>query len=364
MCKQSKGDADREIVGEAITTADFPGKKMVVVSEDIDVLIILISLTLDSEEEYYFLKPATIEQAERKKSFSNRSLHKKLPNCEQFLLFLHAFTGSDATSGFFNMGKKKFFEIFELRPDLQEVAKVFTCEPNYEQILEAGIQCTLALYKDKSRDSHNLTSIQKLHQLRYTMFSVKNGKKIKKLKKDEEEVTINENPGSSKKNNQKPKNCELACLPPTADALGQNLKRVYFQVREWIGSILGQPNPLNPEEWGWKKIGNILQPVKITQPFAPEKILNIVFCRCQTGCGVLCGCRKSGIECSSTCVNCCDSTCTNTTRIQNPEDEIEEQEEECVQSEEVMQDEYFEESVEADLVTESDSDDEDDDEEC
>ena len=92
-------------------------------------------------------------------------------------------------------------------------------------------------------------------------------------------------------------------MPPTADTLGEHLKRVYFQVREWIGCILGQPNPLNPEEWGWKKIGNTLQPVKMTQLFAPEKVLNIVFCRCQTGCGVLCGCRKSVIGCSSTCVN-------------------------------------------------------------
>ena len=63
------------------------------------------------------------------------------------------------------MGKKNFFEIFECRPDLQEQAKVFNCEPNWEKILEAGIQCTLALYKDKSKTSNNFTSIQKLYLL-------------------------------------------------------------------------------------------------------------------------------------------------------------------------------------------------------
>ena len=78
-CKQSKGDADREIVGEAITTTAFPGKKIAIVSEDIYVLVVLISLTLDSEEEYYYLKHAS--GAQHKKFFSNRSLGETLPNC-------------------------------------------------------------------------------------------------------------------------------------------------------------------------------------------------------------------------------------------------------------------------------------------
>ena len=149
------------------------------------------------------------------------------------------------------------------------------------------------------------------------------------------------------KNRRKPKNSELAYLPPTADSLGQHLKRVYFQVREWIGSILGQPNSLNPEEWGWCKVGNtFLQPVKMMQPFAPEKVLNIVFCHCKTGCGVLCGCRKSDIECTSISTN--------------PDEEVvDEEDEEDVQGEEVIQGEDCEESAEAAEMTASDySDDE------
>ena len=65
MCKQAKGDADRDIVETAVTTVDFPGKKIAIVCQDIDVLIILISLTQDHEEEFYFLKPANQTVTER-----------------------------------------------------------------------------------------------------------------------------------------------------------------------------------------------------------------------------------------------------------------------------------------------------------
>ena len=76
----------------------------------------------------------------------------------------------------------------------------------------------------------------------------------------------------------------------------------------------------------------------MTQPFAPEKVLNIVFCHCQTSCGVLCGCRKSGIECSSTYIHFYDSTCTNTSRILNPDEKVkDEEDEEGVQGEEDIQ---------------------------
>ena len=44
---------------------------------------------------------------------------------------------------------------------------------------------------------------------------------------------------------------------------------------------------------------------------APSHVCNVIICACQKGCGFNCLCRKSGLECTLACVNCCGSTCTN-----------------------------------------------------
>ena len=252
--------------------------------------------------------------------FSNKSLHKDLPNCEKFLLFCHEFTGCDTTSGFFFQGKQSFFEIFEARPELQEKVQAFTLEPNLEKIIEAGIEGTLALYKGKQIISDGLTPAEKLHELRYTMFMTKNAKRIKKMKKELANPHLIKKQKNPKKN--KPKVGDLPLLPPTVDVLEQHLKRVYYQIREWIGYFNNQVNPLNPEDWGWKKVGEILQPVKMTQPLAPNSVFDVIICACQTGCEKNCSCRKSGLECSPACVNCYGSSCKNTAEV-HEEDNVE-----------------------------------------
>ncbi|KAJ8897683.1 hypothetical protein PR048_003033 [Dryococelus australis] len=70
--------------------------------------------------------------------------------------------------------------------------------------------------------------------------------------------------------------------------------------------------------------GGVLNPIKTTDPIAPDSILNSIFCSCVTGCGGRCGCRKAGIHCSYICG--CDGAYMNSTQIQK---------------EDVKADEYF-----------------------
>lgn len=99
---------------------------------------------------------------------------------------------------------------------------------------------------------------------------------------------------------------KLSSLPPTAAAACQHLSRVYYQVQNWLG------NNLNPEQWGWTIINNILEPLKTLLPAAPDVLLNTIFCNCTKGCNTNCGCRKVGLSCSILCGHCHGQSCLNT----------------------------------------------------
>ena len=73
----------------------------------------------------------------------------------------------------------------------------------------------------------------------------------------------------------------------------------------WLG------NQLNPEDWGWKLINNILEPIQTLLPPAPEKLLNTIFCNGKKGCSANCGCKKVGLFCSLVCTNCHGQSCSN-----------------------------------------------------
>ena len=48
------------------------------------------------------------------------------------------------------------------------------------------------------------------------------------------------------------------------------------------------------------------------RPLAAEILLNMISCGCKAdGCGVLCGCRKTGVHSSTLCANCSGQTCNN-----------------------------------------------------
>lgn len=127
--EQADGDADRLIVTTAI---DSSFSNVVIVVEDIDVLVLLIALTPDTKE-IYFLKPPRGKTPQ--KVYSSDSLD-ELPNCKENVLFLHAFTGCDTTSAFFNKGKSKFATMFESRKSLQKAAEVFKQKKVYKTLLK------------------------------------------------------------------------------------------------------------------------------------------------------------------------------------------------------------------------------------
>lgn len=267
---QAESDADKLIVDTAI---NLETQNIVIVSEDIDVLVILTALVKE-DREIFFLKPSRgkIQQ----KIFSSKSLEKSLPKCKEHILFLHALTGCDTTSAFFNKGKNKFAKNFEKRLDLHESAKVFkNANENSNNIFQAGVTCILGLYGAPAK-------IKDLNMLRFNSF-------IKATAKNTSVI--------------------LSSLPPTTDAAFEHLKRVYLQIQIWLG------NDLDIENWGWKYSNTMFIPITMNQLPAPDNLLQMLFCNCKKGCRAACGCRKSGLFCSVACLQCSENSCFNTPPI-------------------------------------------------
>ena len=102
-------DADRTIVTTAIDIAKNTVKKVVIVAEDTDILVLTTALT-PTNSEIFVLKPSRPNVPE--KVYSSKSLD-HLPTVLENILLLHAITGCDTVSATFNQGKKKFFNTFQ-----------------------------------------------------------------------------------------------------------------------------------------------------------------------------------------------------------------------------------------------------------
>jgi hypothetical protein len=187
-------------------------------------------------------------------------------------------TGCDTTSAMFRRGKTTIFKLFE-KENFITCAQAFEdINSSPETLITNGIRFLLSVYGAPNK----ITSIDKL---RYLSFA---------------------------KQTRNKKRVQLACLPPTAASAHQHFYRVYYQVQVWLG------NQLDPEQWGWKHVNNVLEPIHTLLPPAPENLLNSIFCNCKKGCNSRCGCKKVGLFCSLACTTCQGQSCSN---VESPTEE-------------------------------------------
>lgn len=65
-----------------------------------------------------------------------------------------------------------------------------------------------------------------------------------------------------------------------------------------------------------------MNPIKTTDPPAPQELLKMIFCNCKKGCGATCGCRRVGLFCNVTCGTCGGDNCQNSPPIIDPEEDF------------------------------------------
>jgi len=239
------------------------------VGEDIDLLVLVTTLSPSSCTNIYFLKPGKLKLDHLCYSANNLKYSKHV---KDNILFLHAFSGCDTTSAFFRKGKIQFVKLLDKKNELQDIVSIFLDDnANANDIDDAGQLFITTLYADKCAE------MSSLDKLRYQLFA-------KSLMK---------------------KSFNLASLPPTQAAARQHSLRTYHQIQMWIG------NEKNPLDWGWKNTKYGLVPITTNKDAAPQSVLKKVSCKCAKGCRGSCSCRKLGMTCSNICFNCRGQSCTN-----------------------------------------------------
>ena len=86
--------------------------------------------------------------------------------------------------------------------------------------------------------------------------------------------------------------------PPTSAAASYQSARVYLQVQQWMG----KRDDMDPEEWGWVRVRNRLEPRMTDLQPAPEALLKVVRCTCKHDCDTRrCTCKKHGLVYAAAC---------------------------------------------------------------
>ena len=90
-----------------------------------------------------------------------------------------------------------------------------------------------------------------------------------------------------------------------------------------------EPKPVlpAPESYGWKKEGNMFEPIVTHLKPAPDAVIELISCACGAGkCkGTKCSCRKADMVCTEMCAcEAVEESCLNTESIvsQESEDEL------------------------------------------
>ena len=200
------------------------------------------------------------------------SLHDDVVKC---LFMLHAFTGCDTTSRIFSIGKqtvlKRLISDAQFRSDALLFSSADLIPADVDTI---GCRIMVQLFGGKTTDT--------LSYCRYRQL-------VGKVQSAKTFVSPER-------------------LPPTASATKYHSLRNYLQVRVWQDTA----SNMDPSDWGWYQTNEEYRPKKMDLPAAPEALLKIVRCNCNSGCNTMkCGCRRNGLKCSTACGNCQESVCDN-----------------------------------------------------
>lgn len=222
-------DTDLETVNVALKIKNQTRNPVAVISNNIDILILLITLTRAEERDMYFCKFISETRMEISRTVEYQDVR-------PFLLFVHTFGGCYSTSAIYNKGKSTILSSVKKDMGLQNIIKVFYNRDSSESDIRVATEkIFVSLYNGQS-----------IQDIRYNRF-----------------ITSSSSTEIEKR---------LATLPPTVSAAHEHGKRVYYQMQKWTGNF-----SLRPENWGWKRVQIILIPVMTTDPPASKELCQMVF---------------------------------------------------------------------------------------
>ena len=103
-------------------------------------------------------------------------------------------------------------------------------------------------------------------------------------------------------------------LPPTPGVWAEHIKRAHLQANIWSQDVILNPENPDPLTLGWRKEDDKFVPVVSNVPPAPDSVLQLVRCSCQSvqKCSRRCSCKSKKLVCTELCTCTGDETCCNT----------------------------------------------------
>ena len=191
----------------------------------------------------------------------------------KYVLPLHALTGCDTVSTLYGIGKIKAIKVLKQGHHTPLLGDIGSCEQDLEDQAVAFIAKCYG-----SKDTGTMSEV------RYSMWRHRTAR------------------GKSRR-------FKLATLPPSSKAFSLHVKRAHYQACLWKAALQPDPPALAYSDFGWRPDhdSQILLPVPLPPDTmaAPERVLNLLCCSCQSSTDVCstrrCLCRKNDIACSTFC---------------------------------------------------------------
>ena len=228
----SQCDADYDLALTAYRQAEH--HPTIVIADDTYTFCLLLHMNKENTHKQVFMQ---MDQSHKTVSISTLKEHLNKEFLET-LPALHALSGCDSTSRPFGIGTSTVVDKYKKM--ILPCKALMSTSSTAEEVIQAGEQALAIIYGFDGIDLNTARSSKFCNKI------------------------------ATAKQYLKPQ-----LLPPTADAAQLHTMRVYHQVQTWKGENL---DPLN---WGWvKKLNNrghvILKPLRMTNPPAPEALLNII----------------------------------------------------------------------------------------
>ena len=182
----------------------------------------------------------------------------------------HALTGTDTTSGFKGIGKKKAYDAL----------KAFkTAESTLAEM-------SFHAFQNLQEEDEKFGIIQRLVVLMYSRTST-----LTKVNDLRVEMYF-----------QRSQNIEL--IPPTCNALLMHTKRAIYQASVWSKCLDAKQNRPTPLEFGWKHAEDPtvkFEPLWMTQREASKECREFVKCSCKSDVCTRCKCATAMLKCTLLC---------------------------------------------------------------
>ena len=269
-------DADSRMLLHAKHAISQGMNKVRILSNDTDVVIIGLGVYHRLRASFHF-EDIIIEFGLKKdhKAISLKSLAESLGELRcQALPFFHALTGSDTTSAFKSIGKKKAYEALKVCPNAESTFGFIFNNP----------------FHNLAQDDAKFESIQRFTILMYHKTSM-----LTKVNEARKRFYF-----------QRTKNIET--IPPTEDALFLHTLRAIYQAGVWSKSLEIRQNLPSPQAFGWKHSNEsnwTWEPKWISQYESSKEAREFVKCSCKSESCTRCKCSLASLKCTLLCTCKC-----------------------------------------------------------